>query len=356
LSAESAEADALSTVLEEWHGELDRVLKEWKLENRTLSVSPEDLPVILSGGSAELPGLIEHLNRRGGLRFAPWPTAGEGDYPGGRYAVACGTAIQALGRNPQAVSLLPNEIRDFWQGHHSLNLLHSLLIFLMATVGLALGLGTWQKLELTKSKTTLLQRSDEALGKAQKAEALTRSVVDKFDELYPVLEKQQRTLDALHSLALLQSAHTNKNFWFVLFADQYSYFAFPPWNPTNQLTATNLPSTGSPNQFVTELTLPAKGEAMRQQLRQIVSQLKESALTRNVDLLAEDRRRLLVNPELLLPDQHFTIDIEPAQSLLYPILEPAEGSTNAPATLTEPTGETNNPAAPTPAEAAPSQP
>ena len=44
LSAESAEADALSTVLEEWHGELDRVLK---------------------GQDMVVPGLVEQVDQGG---------------------------------------------------------------------------------------------------------------------------------------------------------------------------------------------------------------------------------------------------------------------------------------------------
>jgi len=318
LGMDSPEATALKPVIAEWYRELDRIISEWLGENRSLPHSQDDLPIVLSGGTAELSGLTEDLNSRGRLRFSLWPSDAESRCPGGRFAIACGVAVQALGRNPQAVSLLPNEIRDFWRGHHSLNLLHSLIVFLMATVGLALGLGTWQKLELAKSKAALLERSEDALHKAQTAEALARSANETYNELRPVLEKQQRTLDALNSLALLENTHSNQDSWFVLFADQQSYFSAPPWNPTNRVTSTNLVSGGSPDSFVAEIVLPEKGEEMRQNLRRLVSQLNESPLTRNVDLLAEDRRRALVDPELLLPGQHFTIDIEPAQSLLYP--------------------------------------
>ena len=47
-----------------------------------------------------------------------------------------------------------------------------------------------------------------------------RALHQGYDELRPLFERQQTTMDTLQSLALLQSAHSNRSLWYVLIADQ----------------------------------------------------------------------------------------------------------------------------------------
>ena len=76
------------------------------------------------------------------------------------------------------------------------------------------------------------------------------------------------------------------------------------------MQATNL---ALPHGFITEVCLPEQGEAMRRSLSQLVNDLKQSQLFQNVDSLAADRRRNLVDPAVLLPE-HFTLVLELPQA------------------------------------------
>jgi Tfp pilus assembly PilM family ATPase len=306
-TASSPSAIALVT----WHAELTRTLEEWTEEQADLNLRPAAFRVILAGGGSLHNGLVPFLNRLGPLRFEHWPTPNIPRWPGPRFAAAYGTALQHLGRNPQPVSLLPAAARQFWRGHHSLNLVHSLILFLLSMLALFLALGTWQKHELISSKETLLTQSQAALDKARQTDASGRQLRREYDQLLPLLKQHRQTLDTLQTLALLQSTRGTQSYWFVLFADPVSYFTARPWGETNPPppTVNSIPAQPFPHGFITELCLPEQGDAMRKSLSQLVNDLKQSQLFQNVDSLPADRRRSLVDPAVLLPE-HFTLVLE----------------------------------------------
>lgn len=305
--ANSPSASALVT----WHAELTRTLQEWTDEQSDLHLDPTQFRVVLAGGGSLHAGLVPFLNRLGPLRFESWPTPDVARWPGPRFAAAYGAALQHLGKSPQPVSLLPAAVRQFWRGHHSLNLVHSLILFLLSMLALFLTLGTWQKRELLRSKETLLTQSRDALLKARQADTLTRQLQREYDNLLPFLVQQRYTLDTLQTLAQLQSTRSNRSFWFVLFADPNSYFTARPWGETNAPPPSTTSVSNVPvlNGFITELCLPEQGEAMRRSLSQLVNDLKESQLFQNVDSLPADRRRNLVDPAVL-STEHFTLVLE----------------------------------------------
>ncbi len=323
LGSASAAPSALSAGVDRWLAELQGSLKEWCREHPELDLRPESFPVVLVGGASLQPGLFDYLNRRGPLRFQPWPAPTEGGCPDARFAVAYGTALQALGRSRQPASLLPAEVRDYWKKQHSLHLLHSITFFLLALVALLLAFGTWQRLEEGLDKRSLLADSKTALEKARLTEQLSRQLVEDYDRLRPVLQRRAQTLDTLQTLALLQQARSNQSFWYVLFADQKSYYAAPLWGATNAPAATNAPSLpafaptnppGSKDGFIAELCVPEEGDAQRRTLSRLVADLKRSPLFKNVDSLSADRRRSLVDTNVVLADRHFALDLELAES------------------------------------------
>ncbi|MCL4178968.1 MAG: pilus assembly protein PilM [Verrucomicrobia bacterium] len=307
LAPTSPSAGALTN----WHAELTRTLDEWAEEQADLNLNPREFRVVLAGGGSLHTGLIPFLNRLGTLRFEPWPSPGISRWPGPRFAAAYGAALQHLGKSRQPVSLLPAAVRQFWHGHHSLNLVHSIVFFLLSMLAFFLGLGTWHKHELLKSKETLLTQSQAALSKARQTEEFARQLRRDYQHLLPLIEHQRQTLDTLQTLALLQQTRSNQSYWFVLFADAQSYFAARPWGETNPPppAATPVAAQPVPPGFITELCLPEQGDAMRRTLSQLVSDLKQSHLFQNVDLLAADRRRSLVDPAVLLPE-HFALSLE----------------------------------------------
>jgi Tfp pilus assembly PilM family ATPase len=297
--------------LKNWHAEFTHALDEWADEQTDLHLNPRQFRVVLSGGGSLHSGIVSFLNRLGSPQFEAWPDPGLARWPGPRFAAAYGAALQHLGKSRQPVSLLPAPVRQFWRGHHSLNLVHSILLFLISMLALFLGLGTWQKHELLKSKETLLAQSQSALSKARQTDDLARLLRRDYQHLLPLLQQQRRTLDTLQTLALLQQTRSNQSYWFVLFADPESYFTARPWGETNPPPPISAPLPPPPlsNGFIAELCLPEQGDAMRRTLSQLVAELRQSRLFQNVDSLPADRRRNLVDPALLLPE-YFALVLE----------------------------------------------
>jgi Tfp pilus assembly PilM family ATPase len=338
LAGDSVDVAVVKPVLREWLTELRRVLTEWLKDQGRTDVPLEDFRIVLSGGGSLQLGLIEHLNESSQLSFELWPASGWESAPGSRFAVAYGAAIQALGRSRQPVSLLPAQVQEFWRGHHSVNLLHSLIFFLLAVAVVAIGFGTWQKQELVSSKEALLAQSREALEKAQRIQDSTLLLRQRYERLQPGLERQQNTMDVLQTLALLHQVRSNQSFWFVLLSDIPSYESTPTWGATNGPVAA--PGTASSLDslragFLAEVTLPEQGEAMRRTLSQLVADLRSAQLFSNVDLLPADRRRALVDPALVLPDQHFALALELPADRLPQLPPPPESrpATNATPTI-----------------------
>jgi type IV pilus assembly protein PilM len=326
---------ALVPVMGEWLTELQRVLEEWLKEQALHDQGRQSFRVILSGGASLQPGLVSYLNRTSSLSFELWPVTGSESAPDARFAVAYGAALQALGRSRQPVSLLPAQVQRFWRGHHSVNLLHSLIFFLLAVAMVALGFGTWQKQELVSSKQTLLTRSQEALGKARRIQELSMLLRDRYERLQPGLERQQATLDVLQTLALLQAVRGDQPFWFVLLSDVPSYVSAPLWGDTNSpapILSTAPATFPLRHGLLAEVSVPERGDAMRRTLTQLVTDLRNSQMFSNVDLLPADRRRAVVDPSLVLPEQHFTLALELPPDR-FPQLAPGPDrrlSTNAP--------------------------
>jgi Tfp pilus assembly PilM family ATPase len=303
----------LTAVLGTWQAEVQRAVTDWLQEHADLGLSLESFRVVLCGGASLQPGLLAHLNQGGPLRFSLWPEVSEEGWPGARFAGAYGVALQYLGRSRQSVSLLPAHVRQFWRGHHSLSLLHSLIVFLVAMLALVVGLGTWQKYEGVRIKENLLKQSRSALEKALNTEDLARELHQQYTRLRPLLERQRQTLDLLQTLNLLQQVRSNQSYWFVLLADQRSYVSARPWGDTNPPPSpTTLPPAplAAREAFVAELCVTEEGDAMRRTLSQLVAALKASRFYQNVDSLPDDRRRRLVDPAVTIPDRHFALALE----------------------------------------------
>lgn len=320
-----------ASVVDGWLAELLRQLQEWSEQHAGAAPSLKSFAIFVSGGVFAQPGLLAHLDGRSGLRFQPWPATGAGG-PGVGFEVAYGTALQALGRSPQPASLLPPDRRAAWERRVTRQLVDFASAVLLAALFVLLVLGTWQQSRLIGRKTTLLARVQTALGEAQTNEVLTDRLLAQYDQLRPLLEDQQRTMNTLQTLALLQDARSNRSYWYVLFADRRSYFSLPVPG-TNQLTQTNftgllrygpasltnlpasvtnlLPVTPG---FIAELCVPEDADPARRSFSQLVSDLKQDPLFARVDSLSEDLRRNLADPKVLLPDRHFALSLELADA------------------------------------------
>ncbi|HWH70115.1 MAG TPA: hypothetical protein VNT26_12070, partial [Candidatus Sulfotelmatobacter sp.] len=205
---------------------------------------------------------------------------------------------------------------------------------------LLLGLGTWQKLSLLSRKQALLTKVQAAQKAVEEHDTLTGILTAEYENLRHLFVGQQNTLDTLRTLQLLQQSRINQNFWYVLVADQQSYFS----RPATVLLATNRPAArtnliggpldtaGSPATvartpgavstnaspakpgLIAELCVPGEAEAARRLLSQVVNHLKKQPLFAKVDLLSDDLRRSLADPKVIVPDRHFVLALDFAET------------------------------------------
>jgi len=313
-------------VVGRWAAEVKRCVAEWLEDHGDAELTFAGLPVYLTGGGAGQPGLIEHLNRLGPLRFESWPAlpADDADWPMDPYWVAYGAACQALRRVPRALSLLPPELRAARRRHRVWAWTQAASVVLMVLVALLLGRGTAQHRDVLERKQGLLSQIRTARDTATQIAALAQQLDSDYERLYPVLQSQLATADALDALTAFMGARTNDDFWFVSFGDALSYATATAPGATNLvngalvLAVTNLPLARQ--ELIVELCIPQEGDAMRRILSQVVTNLKAHALFRRVDALPPERKRQVVDAGVILSNRVHALFMELApQPLPAPV-------------------------------------
>lgn len=339
LTGTSASAEFFAAV-DGWVAELKRQLGEWFHQNPGLISSDVPFELIASGGGFDQPGLLGYIRNQAGMALQPWPKAGQSDSicPSPGYEVAFGTALQALGYSAQPVSLLPEDYRLTWQrrlGRQRVELA-SLAVAIFCAVALAFG--TWRKAALASSKAALLAKVQAGQEAFHANEMLTGELLLEYENLRPILAAQQNTVDTLKTLTLLKQTASNRTSWFVLLADQQSYFSQPLATiTTNRPARTNLlgatleppralspPLPASPAAltnsslarpgFITELCVPGNAERSRQTLSELVNHLKQQRLFSKVDLLSDDLRRSLADSKVTVPDRDYVLALDFAEA------------------------------------------
>jgi Tfp pilus assembly PilM family ATPase len=310
-------------IVDGWAAELKRQLSEW----RGPRSAPGDLATgefIATGGAFEQPGLLDYLAARAGLKFQRWPTDKTPDavVPAMGFEIALGAGLQAFGLGPQPASLLPANRRAAWKKRLGRQRLEFANAVLLGACFIVLALGIWQKLTLIQRKQVLADKVQAGLDVVQETTELTSVLLNGYDLLRPLFEHQQTTVDTLQSLALLQQARSNRTLWFVLVADQPSYFSQPP-----TVAGTNKPVAAPESEFaarrreainaaparpglIAELCVPDDADAARATLSLVVNSLKKSPVFARVDLLSEDIRRSLADPKVILPGSHFALALD----------------------------------------------
>jgi Tfp pilus assembly PilM family ATPase len=328
----------LQATVAAWLTELKRQLHDWFTAHRHLASDVSGLEVFVSGGAFAQAGLVRHLNVAGGLHFQTWPSSGVSTPPGLQpgFEVALGTALQALGRSPQPASLVPPAARAAWQRRTLRQLIELGSAGLLVLILLLLIAATTQKLRVMHHKRDLLSKAHIGLEQVQTNLILASRLLSQYEQIRPVLDRQQQTFATAKTLDLLQQARSNRNFWFVLFADQQTYFAQPtPASSPAPAEATNTPparypglpvpapSASTPTNpspakpgFIAELSIPEEPEAARRTLSQLVNDLKQDRLFAKVDSLSDDLRRPLADPKVILSNRHFALSLELADTEL----------------------------------------
>ncbi len=313
-----------------WVAEIKRQFSDWFTSRSRPLVDISTVPVIVGGAAFDQPGLLEYLNQRVALSLRPWPVRPGLPAPG--FEIAYGTALQALNLTDQPVSLLPAARRAAWKRRLTTRKIELANVALITLCFLALCLGVWQKLSLLERKRELLTKVQAGADAMQANQSLTATLLLDYEQLRPMFECQQNTVDALATLALLQESRSNRTFWYVLLADQQSYFTTGGFTVTNRPGRTNgsIPFIGplppaehdsltggigsefSPAKpgLIAELCVPEDVEGARRVLSQVVNDLKQSPLFTKVDLLSDDLRRDYADPKVILPGRHFALALD----------------------------------------------
>ncbi|HEU0040132.1 MAG TPA: hypothetical protein VFR76_12755, partial [Verrucomicrobiae bacterium] len=223
-----------------WVAELKRQINEWLAHRPGAATDFSAFAMVASGTVFDQPGLLEYLNARDGLPLHVWPA--RAGLPAHGFEIAYGTALQALRFTDQPVSLLPAARRAAWQQRLTTQKIEFANLPLLVLCFLLLACGAWRKLSLIHRQEALLAKVQAGSDTLRANQAMTADLLVEYEGLRPLLECQQNTRDTLATLALLQQSRSNRTFWYVLLADQHSYFHQPSSTSTNRAGLTNAPA------------------------------------------------------------------------------------------------------------------
>jgi hypothetical protein len=268
------------------------------------------------------------MRNEASLNIRLWPKKNDpvNISPADGFEVAFGTALQALGCSGQPVSLLPEDFRQAWKKRLDRQRIEFASFILLVICALMLSLATWHKLSLVDRKKSLLGKVTAGQETYAANETLSAALVTDYEVLRPVFAAQKNTLDTLETLALLQNSRSNRSFWFVVVADQQSYFSAPiPPPSTNRPARTNIsvslpersPAPGAVTNvslakpgLIAELCVPEDAEHARSMLSELVADLRKGKLFSKADLLSDDLRRNIADPKVVLPERHYVLSLD----------------------------------------------
>jgi hypothetical protein len=335
-------------VVDGWVAELKRQLNEWFGHNPGVALEAASFELVASGGAFDQPGLLDYLRAQAALNLGPWPKGSQPEavLPSKWFEVAFGAALQALGYSAQPVSLLPDDYRAAWQKRLRLQRLELASLGLAVLCLLFLAFGAWHQVSLIGRKQALLAKVQAGQEAVEANDALSAELTAEYESFRPFFASQQNTLDTLRTLVLMQQSRSNRSFWYVLLADQQTYFGQPPGPAaTNKPPRTNLfaPVSNRPRSvsteysfasststnlspaklgFIAELCIPEDADGVRRVRRELVDELKEQRLFSKVDLLSDDLRRSLAEPKVVIPDRDFVLALDFAETEFQQALPP----------------------------------
>lgn len=316
-----------------WITELKGQINEWFSKHLPSQSDAASFDMVASGSAFDQPGLVPYINARANLRLKSWP-AGQPDSPAAGFEIAYGAALQAVRLAEQPVSLLPEEYRIASRKRLQVQRIELASLVLLIIGIFVLSLAVWNQMTLIGAKQSLLAKIQAGQEAIDANNALTSDLLSQYETFRPLFAQQQTTLNALKTLEVLDQTHSNRTFWYVLMADQQSYFK-PPQSfiSTNKPARTNLSAAvligPSSNEFsplastnifsanlgfIAELSIPEDPEGARRILAQLVQDLRQQHLFSKADLLSDDLRQNLGDPKVTLPDRDFVLALNFAET------------------------------------------
>lgn len=311
--------NGIPKIAEEWGRDIQRAWQEYRVslhkENQVRSI---DCPLVLIASPDVLHAWEEavrsvlgvdtlHASKVWGNSIVDL-ASGERKHWGGMLAV--------YNRSIDVPSLLPEAVKCSWN-EKQINLVLRSVAFLSCVLAIVvMGVALVQKAMLWKAKTELIEAVAAIEGRFDQSLLVLQGLKEEYKMLRPVIEAEQHTLAALDVLGAMQEIRTNHQGWMVLLADKKSYYMGDEMARTNPVTTTNTVAASPTNQipfkrgFIVETVLNSSGEAMRNELEEIVGFLKSRDYLQNADILPGDTRRMLVDSNLVLAGKHFALSLE----------------------------------------------
>lgn len=318
LFAGAQRVPALCAAADSWLTELRKTLEDWRRQNAANANLKPPVSVILSGGVLRVPGLLAYLQRQGDFTFARWPKLAdiEDELFLSDFAAAYGATVAAFQRPLETPSLLPPPLRGHRRQLRQLAKVNVVGVASLLVAALVVALATWHKAALVIRKRGLAQKAEAAAVQVRQLENFVRQRDQAFERCWPLLDQQERTLDLLHTLRVLQQCRAQHDFWCVLLADSESYARGTTLPPAITNRPGSLHATASAEEspakpgFVFELCVPAQGDQTLKVVSDVVAEVRKDTRFGRVDSVPAIQRRALVDAKVLIPDRHFAVSVD----------------------------------------------
>jgi hypothetical protein len=306
-------------VVSEWTRDIHRAWQEYRvsiLKDHESSVLDcpvlllADVPVLSTWGTAAKDSLQVSLLKED----AVWPEPVANLEPDERRH--WGAVLANHRKNVAVPSLLPESVKTAWNEKQVGIIWRSLALLSCVFAMVVMLMAVIQKGMLWNMKTTLIEEVKDVEFRFDQSLVVLEGLKQEYRMLQPLIQAEQNTHAVIEILGAMQQIRTNQNGWMVLLADKDSYYANDGLSATNATTSTNLVSFPSTNRvhlrrgFILELVLNSEGEAMRQELAEVVTFLRDQDFLFNADTLPADTRRPLVSSNLIVLGKHFAVSLE----------------------------------------------
>ena len=227
-----------------------------------------------------------------------------------------GAVLAAKRKQVKVPSLLPESVQVAWNDKQINMILRSMALLSCVFAMVVMLVAVIQKAMLWKMKNALIEEVHGVEHRFDQSLLVLQGLKREFKMLQPLIQAERNTLAVVDVLGALQQIRTNHNGWMVLLADKDSYYAGDSTMKTNATTASNIESNSLTNRvnlrrgFIFELVLNSEGEAMRAELADLISFLRNRDFLYNADILPSDTRRPLVASNLVVQGKHFAVSLE----------------------------------------------
>ncbi len=311
-------------VVSRWRREIDDVVLEWSREQGVELERYRHLPCWLSGGGSRQPGIRGYLKQEWRSEIRDWPglssKLGAVDVP--NFVITYGAVLSAFGKGVYSVNLLPHSLRRARVFERQVRRLYGVAGVVMVVLLILMGRGAFGISEDIAGKREKLEQRENVQLLAGNIEVMREERVIAYRDVLPLFFYMKRTRDFLETLAFLREVSDDDRFWFVLLADQDTYFgrdSGPGTSRTQEGRVSMEDIAGEQTGFVVELCILNANDGEAQAiLGEMVVNMRNAPFFWSVDKLPSGQRHDHV-PQAATTDgtvYSLTLELEPFRHTL----------------------------------------